>query len=181
MIQYRLLLGILIIECLSAVSLHAQPNVYRDAVRPHWFADNTQFWYRNRLGRAEHEFVIVDAVNGTRNEAFDHQRVAEAFEKLNFKSVNSHQLPIRSIRQLPNGHWELIGNQGSWKLDLDNYSLIQSSAKSNPDDSLASSKRVRPSRRTGAETEIEFVNRRNHLVSVHWIDRQGDRKTYAQI
>ena len=80
MIQYRLLLGILIIECLSVVSLHAQPNVYRDTVTPHWFADNTQFWYRNRLGRDEHEFVMVDAVNGTRNEAFDHQRVAAAFE-----------------------------------------------------------------------------------------------------
>ena len=181
MIQYRLLLGILIIECLSVVSLHAQPNVYRDTVTPHWFADNTQFWYRNRLGRDEHEFVMVDAVNGTRNEAFDHQRVAAAFEKLNSKSVDARRLPIRSIRQLPNGHWELTGNRGSWKLDLDDYSLIQSSAKSNPDDSLPSSKRIRSSRRTGAETEIEFVNRRNHLVSVHWIDRQGDRKTYAQI
>ena len=181
MIQYRLLLGILIIECLSAVSLCAQPNVYRDAVRPHWFADDTQFWYRNRLGRHEYEFVLVDAVNGTRKAAFDHQRIAQALAKIQSKSVDAHRLPIRSIRQLPNGQWELMGNQGTWKLDLNDYSLTPSAATLKQDDSLPSSKRVRPSRRTGVETEIEFLNHRNHAVSVHWIDRQGERKTYAQI
>jgi len=36
-------------------------RVFRDRVAPHWFADNTRFWYRNDLRGSAKEFVLVDA------------------------------------------------------------------------------------------------------------------------
>ena len=27
---------------------------------PHWFADNTKFWYRNELPGGQSEFIVID-------------------------------------------------------------------------------------------------------------------------
>jgi hypothetical protein len=36
-------------------------RVFRDRITPHWFADNTRFWYRDDLGEGAKEFALVDA------------------------------------------------------------------------------------------------------------------------
>ena len=38
-------------------------KVFRAQVKPHWFADNKRFWYRNDLSAGRREFVVVDAEN----------------------------------------------------------------------------------------------------------------------
>src|SRR5947208_16505896 len=53
-------------------------RVYKDRVEPHWFAGDTRFWYRNDLPRGRREFVLVDAAKGTREPAFDRERLARA-------------------------------------------------------------------------------------------------------
>src|SRR5262245_44926855 len=42
-------------------------NVFKAEITPHWFADNTRFWYRNDLRGGAKEFILVDAENGKRD------------------------------------------------------------------------------------------------------------------
>lgn len=46
-------------------------------VEPGCIDETERFWYRNQTVTG-HEFVLVDAVAGTRHPAFDHERLAKA-------------------------------------------------------------------------------------------------------
>ena len=52
--------------------------VFKARVTPHWFHQNNRFWYRNDLGGGKREFIVVNAEDGTREPAFDHQKLAAA-------------------------------------------------------------------------------------------------------
>src|SRR5439155_4670077 len=52
-------------------------GVYKSQITPHWFANNSRFWYRNDLRAGEREFIAVDAAGGARLRAFDHEAVAK--------------------------------------------------------------------------------------------------------
>src|SRR5689334_14578185 len=41
-----------------------QRGVYKARITPHWFDDNTRFWYTNGLAGGNWEFVLVDATQG---------------------------------------------------------------------------------------------------------------------
>src|SRR5262245_65008884 len=56
-------------------------RVFKDRITPHWFADGTKCWYRNDLKGGTKEFVLVDAMAGKRDLAFDHKKLAEALAK----------------------------------------------------------------------------------------------------
>src|SRR5262249_59655785 len=49
---------------------------FKMRITPHWFDGNDRFWYRNDLPGGAKEFVLVDAVGGTRRPAFDPARLA---------------------------------------------------------------------------------------------------------
>src|SRR5689334_5281327 len=53
-------------------------NVFKAEITPHWFANNTRFWYRNDLRGGAKEFILVDAEKGQRDVAFDHKKLAES-------------------------------------------------------------------------------------------------------
>src|SRR5437667_12681514 len=50
-------------------------GMYKAQITPHWFSHNTRFWYRNDLRGGAKEFIVVDAEQGTRRGAFDHQKL----------------------------------------------------------------------------------------------------------
>lgn len=53
-------------------------GAYKLRITPHWSPDNTHFWYRNDLRDGRREFTLVNAVEGARAAAFDHERLAQA-------------------------------------------------------------------------------------------------------
>ncbi len=57
-------------------------KVFKSRITPNWFADNTRFWYRNELADGMREFIVVDAVKGTRDPAFDHEKMAKSLGKV---------------------------------------------------------------------------------------------------
>src|SRR6266403_4667947 len=57
-------------------------GVYKSQVNPHWFQNNSRFWYRNDLRDSAKEFIVVDAEHGTRQPAFDHEKLAQALSKV---------------------------------------------------------------------------------------------------
>jgi hypothetical protein len=68
------ILLLIIITAITAAANSAE--VYKTTIRPHWFTDNKQFWYRNDLAGGAREFILVDTEKGIRLPAFDHARVA---------------------------------------------------------------------------------------------------------
>ena len=52
--------------------------VFRAEIKPHWLADNHQFWYRVQTGPQTHEFILVDAGTGARQPAFDRDKLARS-------------------------------------------------------------------------------------------------------
>ncbi len=51
-------------------------KVFRTKVQAHWLTGTKCFWYRNDLGHGRKNFVFVDANEGKRKAAFDHERLA---------------------------------------------------------------------------------------------------------
>jgi dipeptidyl aminopeptidase/acylaminoacyl peptidase len=72
-------------------------RVYKDRVTPHWFADETKFWYRNDLKGGAKEFVVVDAETGTRGPAFDHAKLAASLSKATGKDYRADRLPFDDL------------------------------------------------------------------------------------
>ena len=95
-------------------------KVFRDRVQPRWFAGNDQFWYRVDLRSGQREFVVVNAVEGTKRPAFDHAKLAEALLKVDPKTpVEAEKLPVDRIEIGDDGsiHFEATTSKKTWRFD----------------------------------------------------------------
>src|SRR5438552_2901615 len=72
-------------------------GMYKAQVTPHWFAQNSRFWYRNDLRGGAKEFILVDAEQGRRQMAFDHRKLADALSKALGEEIKSDNLPLSAI------------------------------------------------------------------------------------
>jgi dipeptidyl-peptidase 4 len=154
-------------------------GMYRASVTPHWFAENTKFWYRNDLPGGTREFILVDADRGTRGQAFDHEAIARQMGG----GSEATRLPVDSLRFSDDGQSVvLIGRDTSWTLDL-NSGELQETFLSSPGltGGLPPENRPRPTTRTGPESGITFDNRLQHEVEVFWLDTEGRRQSYGTI
>jgi dienelactone hydrolase len=99
-------------------------GVIKARIAPHWFHDNTQFWYRNDLRDGAHEFVLVDAVAGSRTPAFDHTKLAVGLNKALDREIHAEHLPFESIEFINDGHAVrfTIENR-KWQCDLSTYEV----------------------------------------------------------
>ncbi|MBI4662749.1 MAG: prolyl oligopeptidase family serine peptidase [Verrucomicrobia bacterium] len=75
----------------------ASGRVFKDRITPHWFANNTRFWYRNDLREGAKEFVLVDAVKGIRMAAFDHEKLADSLSKAAGVDYKADRLPFDDL------------------------------------------------------------------------------------
>ena len=70
-------------------------------VRPQWIDGGTRFWYAVSNG-AGRRFMLADSAAGTREQAFDHSRLAAALAAASgtvqafvAEVVDRHELPLR--------------------------------------------------------------------------------------
>jgi dipeptidyl aminopeptidase/acylaminoacyl peptidase len=71
--------------------------VYKSVISPHWFSNNTSFWYRNDLAAGRKEFILVDAFHGVRAPAFDHTKLASSLSKATGHVFSGDRLPFNLI------------------------------------------------------------------------------------
>src|SRR6185436_957535 len=127
----RCLLLILLLPALIS-DLHAQQRrsststgrVYKDRVTPHWFSNNTRFWYLNNLPGGEKEFILVDAPSGTRTAAFDHTKLAQSLSKSTGTEYPANKLPFDTVEFSDDTKsvWFSAGGKG-WRCDLGTYEI----------------------------------------------------------
>ncbi len=97
-------------------------GVYKDRIAPHWFADNTRFWYRNDLAGDTKEFILVNAESGTRQAAFDHQKLASALSHAAGTEYRADQLPFDAIELADDAKVVRFTVDGTtWACDLNSY------------------------------------------------------------
>lgn len=118
------LIWILLIAIVFPVFALAQGAVYKATIKPHWFAENTKFWYRNDLSEGHREFIVVDAVKGRRTQAFDHKRLAAALVKAGVGDASAETLSLAKLKfdnKLRTFTFR-AGHRG-WHCDLKTYEL----------------------------------------------------------
>lgn len=163
----------------SLLSASAQ-RVYRERLEPQWLGDNSRFWYRNELSDGAREFVLVDAVKGERKPAFDHARVAAALSRLTGQAVAAGKLPIEALEFATNQATVTLRGRGqSWLLQLASHEVTAVAGAGADSAKLPFDREVRPSRRTGPESEITFVNTFDFDVELFWLDPEGNRQSYG--
>src|SRR5438477_2942659 len=93
--------------------------VFKDRVTSHWFHDNRRFWYRNDLHGGTKEFIVVDAVRGIREPAFEHAKLAASLSKAAGAEYRADKLPFDSIEFIDDDR-AIRFNVGdaAWKCDL---------------------------------------------------------------
>ena len=160
--------------------------VFRDRVEPNWFADSSgktnEFWYRLDLAQSNREFMLVNAVQGTRGPAFDQARVAGALTKLTGHEVAAERLPVESLDFDRDGKWvTLHGTEGDWKLNLTSYRITAETNNPPTGRQLPAGRVPHPSQTIGPETEITFVNQLPTAVDLFWVDPDGKRVAYGNL
>jgi dipeptidyl-peptidase 4 len=83
------------------LSWNVDPLVLGADVRPQWLAGE-RFWYRNRIPGG-HEFILVDAARGTRERAFDHERLARVLSEATGVAHDPLALPLLHLEPLEDG------------------------------------------------------------------------------
>jgi dipeptidyl aminopeptidase/acylaminoacyl peptidase len=141
MMKKRLILPLvaaMVVAAFASASAQAQTNntaqarrgrfgepergVYKARLVPHWFAADTKFWYRNDLRGEAREFILVDAAKGTRQPAFDHDKLAAALSKAAQHEYKGDHLPIASLEFSEDARTvKFEAADKTWECDLDAY------------------------------------------------------------
>ena len=165
----------------SAMAMGAEKHsdlVLNAQVKPHWMEGGKQFWYRRQATAASFEFMLVDAVAGTRAVAFDHALMAEALGKAVNKKLDAADLPITDVKVVDGGRTLVIASDGRWwEGPRATLNLIASTRGPKP----AVEYKPRPTRNTGEAMSAVFVNRTKGDVELMWSDTNGERKSYAHV
>jgi dipeptidyl aminopeptidase/acylaminoacyl peptidase len=110
-----------------------RPRIYKDRISPHWFHDNHRFWYRNDSKGAAKEFIVVDAANGKRELAFDHDKLAAALSKAAGKHFQGDHLPFDTIEFVQDGKAVRFKVEDTvWQVELASYDCIRPSPGAQP-------------------------------------------------
>ena len=157
-------------------------KVLNARLTPNWFARGERFWYRKELTNGQREFIVVDAVRGERRPAFDHAKVAAALSRVMKKEVAAPRLPLEALEwDVPGQAVQFRAEGKNWKLSLSDYTLAELPANAVRGEALPAARNVRPSRRTGAETSIRFLNRTRGEVRLFWINPEGRPQPYGTL
>jgi dipeptidyl aminopeptidase/acylaminoacyl peptidase len=131
-------------------------GVYKDRITPHWFAENTCFWYRNNLSGDTKEFVLVNAEQGTRRPAFDHPRLATAISEAADASYQGDKLPFDDITLSDDAKSvRFTVDQTAWLCVLDSYKCSQTDARESAPSTDEAEPATRFGRRRGPNQDRE--------------------------
>ena len=161
------------------------PRVFKTELRPNWFNDGKQFWYRNDLAGGTREFVLVDVAKGERKPAFDHGALAKLLGELLKRKISPEKLPVERLQFKDDGRLSVLGNKQGWEWKSGDAS-IRALASDEQNDGAANRQprsrsrrlieRMPPSRRIKSPDEKWEAFIRNHNLWVRKRDDQSERQ-----
>jgi dipeptidyl aminopeptidase/acylaminoacyl peptidase len=129
----------------------AGAGVYKAQITPHWFDGDSKFWYQNDLAGGKREFILVDAEQGKRELAFDHEKLAAALNEAGLADIRADRLSLDALEFRPAEHTiEFRSGGKDWRCDLKTYSLMELNDRKAPQvDAPASNSASQPQRSFG--------------------------------
>ncbi|GAB2686204.1 S9 family peptidase [Mucilaginibacter koreensis] len=104
------------------LSYGTEPFVDHAGVRPNWLA-NGNFWYRDLTPQGG-EFIFVNTAKGTRQPAFDHQKLAAALSSATGTTYQAGMLPFQTISYTTDDKGIVFRVEGKqYKYDLQSNQL----------------------------------------------------------
>lgn len=111
-------------------------GAYKLRITPHWFHDNSRFWYVNDLPDGGKEFIVVQAENGGRAPAFDHEKLAASLSKASGAEIHGRRLPFNNIEfGKDDATIEFEINSVRWLCDLASYACSKTTGGKFPESS----------------------------------------------
>jgi dipeptidyl-peptidase-4 len=109
-------------------------KVFLDRLQAHWLPGDTQFWYEIKTGPRTRQFLLVDALQGSRQPAFDHARLCEALAAAaQLKDLVPDALPLADLALKPaENALEFRAANKTWRCDLATYAITEIAAPANP-------------------------------------------------
>ncbi|MFI6505483.1 DPP IV N-terminal domain-containing protein [Nonomuraea typhae] len=101
--------------------------VHGAKVRPHWIDGGARFWYTVTTG-AGRRFVLADPEAGTREPAFDHERLAAALTRASGQEADASALPLSALEFGPGTVSFRTGDGLRWTCALDTYACTPAEA-----------------------------------------------------
>jgi len=99
--------------------------VYYGDVVPHWIGKSSRFWYRNYIPGGK-EFVVADAERGSKQPAFDHERLAGALSRAAGGEYTAQGLPFDTFKVNPEKNVIIVVVEDfEYTADLKNYSITK--------------------------------------------------------
>jgi len=93
-------------------------------VDAHWLQGGDRFWYRTTTGGGK-EFIVVDAIAGTRAAAFDHDRLAAALSDATGNDYVGRNLPFdRIVFSIKGDSIDFDAAGKKWCCTFDNYTCF---------------------------------------------------------
>ena len=105
-------------------------KVLNERVRPHWLESGARFWYRSERTDG-HRYLIVNATDGAKRDAFDHAKLASALSGATGESIDASDLPMDSIEFGSDDAgavktMRFNAKDKGWKCDLETYEVSES-------------------------------------------------------
>ena len=111
----------------NLLGYNTQKYIDRGSVSPNWLPGD-KFWYRV-LTSTGSEFVLVDPAKGTKNAAFDHEKVAEVLSTASGRSYAASMLPFQTFSYSPDGKSIIFyADRKQWTYDLQTGNVKTDSA-----------------------------------------------------
>ena len=132
-------------------------GVYKARIAPHWFQDNTRFWYRNDLHEGK-EFIVVEVEKGTRAPAFDHEKLAAALTRAAGRETKGDRLPFSEIEFVEGkGIVQFEAFEKTWRCNLGSYECTPKEEKAAPPKTAATEGREPLLAQQGREERSPFA------------------------
>ena len=169
----------------ASYSARTSDCVFADSVVPHWFGeDDSSFWYRLNTAPSAHRFVLVDAKAGTRNDAFDHVRLAESLSMAVEEDVKPDRLQLQSLRfsdDLATCSFRFAGKSWSFQLPAGPLSESEGELADASAAGLRPESRIARSRGGSERTPIRFENRLDRELEYFWVMDDGGLRSYGRV
>ncbi|MEP3482597.1 MAG: DPP IV N-terminal domain-containing protein [Fuerstiella sp.] len=156
-------------------------QVYKNSVKANWSGDGNRFWYKNGLQNSQSEFVIVDALAGKKQLAFDHEAVAKQLSSESKKSVSAGRLPISKLNWDSAGRLIITAKNKKWIYDNTTTMLAPVEAKRPKNFGSRLSSRTLSSRTSDLPLNFQFVNESNVSLAMFWVSSSGAQQRYQTV
>jgi dipeptidyl-peptidase 4 len=158
-------------------------GVFKLRIEPHWSADGNHFWYRNDLAGGRREFILVDAVQGERKSAFDHDRLSRSLSDALGSNVAADRLPLEDLEfDLEKQELQFRARGARWRCSLEkSYEIAKIDDAAPAPSARQRGDAPRASTRTGAEMTLTFANQTAGEVELFWIDAEGRERSYGKL